>query len=783
MSMEALTVLQCLAVFLIYTGLTLALPAIVIYPKVRHCRAVTRFFFYFSIGNFYLMNLVYFLQILHISYWPTLVAGVVIPSAAAYGKFHDMSIPARFSEFRIRINRVASGSFGLKNWLRRGIKNLGLFLRREIRYFAILIWKHLPDCLFLALTLAAILGFYGVMLVDCFGYGMSDVTTHNYWINAMGKNNIFAGGVYPFGFHNIIYFIHAVFGIDTFVLMRVFWLVQTVWIHLVLLMLLKGICKSRFLPYAGTIIYAIGDFSYETYRRYYASLPQEFGMVFILPAVYFAFEYFRIQNEEFKDKRRIGVSKWYLMGFAMNFAMSFSAHFYDTIILGVFCVGIAIGYIWRFAQPRYFSRVVRTCIIALAAAVLPLAAAAVTGTPLEGSLRWGISIMKGAELSQDDGADDGGGTDIGQDGSAGGQPESGGDGGTAGDASGGVAESGGDGSGSGGVAAAVRPDWRDRLQALRAKLGQVLYQTDWSLRLYIFGATSDYSTKALYAALLIAPVLCVLFLIARKNDEAFALMSVEAAVLLMIFLLIMPDIGLPMLMQQNRSAIFLAYFIPIILTMAADGVLYFLLGMWRARLMRHVMNAGSLAALAACLVLLARLGMVKPYRDTEHFQTNGAITCLTNIIRDEKDLSWTIVSAFDEMRLGEDHGFHTELTELLNEMEHAGAASRYTIPTKYIFFFIEKNPIPYALHYSDEGQPISEEGAKYILPHSGGLGDYQGMNRWIIMSRFNEWAKTFQSMYPNDMSVYYEDDELICYRLEQNPYHLYNLCIDYGYNN
>ena len=59
---------------------------------------------------------------------------------------------------------------------------------------------------------------------------------------------------------------------------------------------------------------------------------------------------------------------------------------------------------------------------------------------------------------------------------------------------------------------------------------------------------------------------------------------------------------------------------------------------------------------------------------------------------------------------------------------------------------------------------------------------YQGERRWIVMSRMYEWAKAFQQKYPNEMEVYYETEKFICYKIEQNTYHLYNFAIDYGYN-
>ena len=32
------------------------------------------------------------------------------------------------------------------------------------------------------------------------------------------------------------------------------------------------------------------------------------------------------------------------------------------------------------------------------------------------------------------------------------------------------------------------------------------------------------------------------------------------------------------------------------------------------------------------------------------------------------------------------------------------------------------------------------------------------------------------------VQVYYETDQFVCYKIEQNMYHLYNFAIDYGYN-
>ena len=51
------------------------------------------------------------------------------------------------------------------------------------------------------------------------------------------------------------------------------------------------------------------------------------------------------------------------------------------------------------------------------------------------------------------------------------------------------------------------------------------------------------------------------------------------------------------------------------------------------------------------------------------------------------------------------------------------------------------------------------------------------------MSHMYYWAQKFMELYPNEMEVYYESDDFVCYRLKQNGNSLYNLAIDYGYNN
>lgn len=67
MSMKVLTVLQFISIFTIYTGLFIAVPALLLHRRLKDEIFSVRFFFYIVLGHFYLINLVLFLQLLHIS--------------------------------------------------------------------------------------------------------------------------------------------------------------------------------------------------------------------------------------------------------------------------------------------------------------------------------------------------------------------------------------------------------------------------------------------------------------------------------------------------------------------------------------------------------------------------------------------------------------------------------------------------------------------------------------------------------------------------------------------
>ena len=141
---------------------------------------------------------------------------------------------------------------GLKTLISKGWKKFNRKYSRGIKQW---LKRYLPDILLTAAIITGVFYVYGINTATVYGYKASDIPVHNLWVNEMDNNNIFANGVYPHGFHCIIYYLHAAFGIQTYILFRVFSIVQTLFIHLVLLLSLRVICRVRFSPYIGTAAY------------------------------------------------------------------------------------------------------------------------------------------------------------------------------------------------------------------------------------------------------------------------------------------------------------------------------------------------------------------------------------------------------------------------------------------------------------------------------------------------------------------------------------------------
>ena len=615
-------------------------------------------------------------------------------------------------------------------------------------------------------VIAALFWIYGRQLVLTYGYRASDIPVHLNWINQMSRGNLFASGVYPFGFHCMVYYLHAVFGFDTYVILCVFYLVQVFFIYIVLLAMLKLLCRSLYLPYAGIMVYILGSFwARQTYSRFGSSLPQEFGMIFVIPSVYFLIRFFQTEKKNLKNRE----TKLILGCFALAFSLTLAIHFYGTMIAGLCCIGIAVGFCTRFLNKEYFRRIMLTGIISVFLAVLPMGIAFAGGTPLQGSLGWGLSVINGDSSDTEDTSENEAAQKQAMEEMAARLIEN-------------TQNSNSESVQTGEIPViteAPKHSLADKAREIPKKMKNLREMMIRRIQEFIINSQEQWCAYAVLAGIAVLILLGLVFIILRRITYGEMLMSAGFCMGILTLLLCAGNLGLPVLMDPARCSIYYVYLLIVSITVLGDGLLYLI---FMPRILTIPRNAVSFILTVSMAAGMIHQGLVKTPDFISDYVSNGAFTCLTNIIKENKDETWTIVSANDETQMGLDHGWHYETITFLRKQEHINKDTKLIIPTEKVYFFIEKIPLNYSVVYSGSGQSISKKGASQSLPNSGGIGMYQGEGRWILMSRMYYWAQAFMEMYPNEMKVYYESEDFVCYVIPQNMYHQYNFAIDYGYN-
>ena len=766
MSMTTLITLRFVSIFAAYTGLTVLLPAIMFRRILAGRRLSEQFLMCYTFGNFYIINIVFAVQLLHISGFWTLVLFTAVPGILIWSRVNRVSLRELCMKTGIVCKKILQGSMGIKGFLYR-VKNRSMaVLKKAVWLFYCEVVCNTLQWILAGAVIAALFWIYGRQLVLTYGYRASDIPVHLNWINQMSRGNLFASGVYPFGFHCMVYYLHAVFGFDTYVILCVFYLVQVFFIYIVLLAMLKLLCRSLYLPYAGIMVYILGSFwARQTYSRFGSSLPQEFGMIFVIPSVYFLIRFFQTEKKNLKNRE----TKLILGCFALAFSLTLAIHFYGTMIAGLCCIGIAVGFCTRFLNKEYFRRIMLTGIISVFLAVLPMGIAFAGGTPLQGSLGWGLSVINGDSSDTEDTSENEAAQKQAMEEMAARLIEN-------------TQNSNSESVQTGEIPViteAPKHSLADKAREIPKKMKNLREMMIRRIQEFIINSQEQWCAYAVLVGIAVLILLGLMFIILRRITYGEMLMSAGFCMGILTLLLCAGNLGLPVLMDPARCSIYYVYLLIVSITVLGDGLLYLI---FMPRILTIPRNAVSFILTVSMAAGMIHQGLVKTPDFISDYVSNGALTCLSNIIKENEDKTWTIVSANDETQMGLDHGWHYETISFLRNMEYMNKDTKLIIPTKNVYFFIEKIPLNYAVLYSGSGQSISKKAASQSLPNSGGITMYQGEGRWILMSRMYYWAQAFKERYPNDMKVYYESEDFVCYVMPQNMYHQYNFAIDYGYN-
>ena len=790
--MDLSNTLWSVLILALYSLLVLCVPAAVLGKKLSNRRLCERFLIYVVFGNFYIINIVFILQLIHISNMFTLIVAYLCPILYAIIKPRRKELMRLYLRAQENVSRLLRGTLGIKTYIKQSFKAIRNFLGCQLKKLSVISNKeNLEGVLLLALIILT--GYmYGSNSIKNYGYLASDVAVHNYWINAMSDNNIFVAGVYPHGFHCVIYFLHGACGIQTSILLRLFSTTSAIFIHMVLFAFIKYLTKSRYAAYGALVIYvAVNFINSGCYSRFAADLPQEFGFIFLFPTLYFLFEYMKHERTKGKKDREYKRRKYFeLTGAACSFSLAIAVHFYGAMIVGLFCVAIVIAYWMRFFRPSYFLRLMAALIAGVVIAVLPMAVSIAQGNHFQGSIGWGLNVIKGnssqssdtntKSSTYDEDLKNAGLKEKNENGEIVIVPDNGTEDDSVDNKTEHAVEN---------VEEIKKPTSAGK--RLLDLAGKIFNRLNTMYKGFVINIRSAVirSRAEIWANVMLVLVAVVtltgtvMAVIDRKNydsDIGNQYVSIALGVFFVGIILISSYAKLPSIMDLNRCRIYFMYSFTLILGIALDIIPAF---MARFIKRRWIYNIPSLMISGVVVSFLISEYGIRPVAMNSHLtllQTNGAVYCMYEIMDQHKDDNWTIVSPTDELRMMDGRGYHYEISDFIRKERRS---SKFTIPTKYIYFFVEKKPLDYTVKGQYSGQEVSKEGASQ--PYSdyySGNNMYKGDVRYILMSKMYYWAKRYQEVYPEDFTVFYEDEEFMCYRLVQNTSFLNNLIVDYGYN-
>ena len=811
MSVNRLVTIELIEIFVAYFLVVIVPPAIVFGEKLkkRELPYTFRLMAYLMIGNVFIINLVLYLTLFHICYKFTLV----FFSFVFYFCMALILYEIRLSDVLLRgkqtVEKLGQGFLGRKTFRAHVREKMGIALRRLFSGTVGVVIAYPLEVVGFILTMAFILYIFGTNDYVQLGYTASDLPVHNYWINALGENQAFVAGVYPMGYHCVVFFLHKVFGFDTYILLR-HWEVVTVVLLVCAIMAFVGyVCdRHTFMAFLAVILFAVPGFVYsDIYSRFLMGIPQEYAHVFILPALMFLLEFFVRRKE--KEEGRLVPSTLCWMLFSAGLSLTMSVHFYGTIVLLIFCLGVGVAYLPIIFKKEFFFSLLKSGLLALLVAVLPMAISLMMGNHFQGSMGWALGVIKGttsgtsntasgaivADLTDDDYTDDieyynymekMGMLDdtmsiayeqVRQEAGISVEPE-------------GMKE------------VAETSSFPEKIMAklhnagvvATTKIKNFFHSFYHSAKDNIFYSKEEYAwiSYVVFAVLLAVLVIgCMGYFFPWDFAKAYLSTGIGIAILWVI--LSAKEFSLPSLMDTRRTETFLISFIGIILAFGLDfllrGVLFFTKKRWI-----HIVT--SMAVAATIVNFFHAKDLIQQPLYVEAYETNGAILCLESIMDENKDYTYTIVSANDENRMVSDRGYHYEISTFLKHLflfnggsfskayknlEDADKGDIY-IPTSKVYVFIEKRPLDHGFPYGSSGQMVSKKGASMPIPSTDTKDFYGGEGRWICMSKMYYWAKAYQEVIGDDMRVYYEDDDFICYEITQNVNQSYNFAIDYGYN-
>lgn len=692
------------------------------------------------------------------------------------------------AERRKKLRYLINGTYGVKNFLMQQKNKAVHAVKKVFRRFGNFYKKHwLEYSLLIVVLVYAMLYFSWGTLHDR-TYGFSDIVVHHSWIYGLVSGEPFSAGIYPEGMHCVIYAVHALFGIDLYSCVIFVALANLVATFLAIYCFMKELFRSR---YSAILVFVlimsfgdVGTFVVWCMSRLQSALPQEFAFHAVFLCILYLLKYLKGSRRTVirgKETKRFWNED--LLIFTLAFTATITIHFYATFLAFFVCV-VVVFVLWKrvFCKERFLPLVAAVlCGIVISAA--PMVTGFATGIPLQGSLYWAMGVMQAPstggstggsyldnELEQITGITEDTGTPTGDE-------------------------------------SVLQQVWNKILEVSKPvrnnikAIGTVIYLRSYLL---LYSKAVSLGILGITAVVLTACLLGTVFRwIAAKIRKKERKQTACGNYLIILFSYLMyilvysaSALGLPELVEKNRTCFILHLFVCMTVVIPID----YILSVAKRILPSKLINAVYCILMAGILYLIWNTGNYHGYLYFELTRFDTPVQIIRQISEDLPKGSFTVVSTTEDLYQVNEYGWHEELISFVEKVED----EVYTLPSEYVFLMVEKKPFEFLqVHFFDGPDwlaaeryserytsysrwpnyvtgEISEEAADRKIPNYANTS-YAYMvleSRETLQSKLYEWCRQFKQKYPNEFKVYYEDEYVVCYYFKQNTESVYNLSLE-----
>lgn len=713
-------IVNSINVFICYFLLIVLLSSFILRPKVKRESIFKRFIIYLVFGNFYISNIVFVLAYFKMFNRINLIAVITVLSIVIRIFFDRREVKDKALNARRTFDNLVLGRYGVKIFIYNKVKKAGKKTRTFLQ--ELIDGKKIEWLLFLAIISYNVYQ-YGTNNIRFITYMAPDEEVHLYWIQSLIGGNIFPSGVYPHVFHNIMASIIEIFDLNGTVTLRYFGPTSCILIMTMLYFGLRKIFNTKYSALFGLLMYSIVDIYYvQAIYRFQFAIPQEYAMIMLMPMAIFLFDYIR-------DKKSMD-----LLLFGIVLSLMVGAHFYTGIIGIILALSIVVVYLYKIIKEKILLKLILCGILSGVVAIAPLAVGLALGHEVEQSMNWASEVIKG-DVYKDNTKIEG---DID----------------------------------------------KNIKQEQKLTLEKSISDAKEDITRYV---VNDINIMYIFIGITVMTMIFNGLLIAFRKDEEKSGYKIAFAVnnLILVFLMIFRSFEWPTIMETKRIAIFFAYFSPIWWGMPLEIITRFFLH----EKTKKAIPVISIGIMGLALYLVLNFNLLRPLPPFYYFQTTGTMKVNMNIMENYQDYTWTAVSPVNNISSVLNHGFHYELSDFMRLQENWDKRKEIRIPTEYVFIYIEKKPIvKFGNRFNPDDWEIvnreiikKEDAYKELSKESEENFTYK-REREILMAKAYYWAKEYEKYFPDEMYVYYEDSELIVYRVKQNVYAINNFNIDYGMN-